>query len=68
MIMRNKERVSRIRVKAMNISIKKWDINYFEIKIISFISHILDETLPLVIHNPQAKKGTSVSKKFALFS
>ena len=55
--------------RARNITIKKWENNYFKIKIIPFkiIPFIinLDDTMPFVMDKSKSKKGASVSKEFA---
>ena len=54
---------------ARNISIKKWKINYFKIKVVPFIINFgMVETMPFVIDKSKSKKGASVSEGFALFN
>ena len=47
--------------------IKKWKINYFKIKIVSFIINI-NETMPFVMDKVKSKKGASVFEEYALFN
>ena len=47
-------------IYVRSISIQKWEIHYFKIKIIMFII-ILDETLLLFMDKSKSKKGVSVS-------
>ena len=46
---------------ARNITIKKWKISYFKIKII-------DGNMPGVMVKSKSKKGASVSKELTLFN
>ena len=48
----------------MNISIQKWQINYFKINIVSFIVNF-DEIMLLVLDKSKSKQRASVSDKFA---
>ena len=50
-----------------NISIKKWNINYFKIKVVPFIINF-DETMPFVMDKSKSEKGASVFAGFALFN
>ena len=50
-----------------NVSIKKWEIPYFKIKII-LVSSILDKTMPILMDKPKSKKGALVSKRFVLLN
>ena len=48
--------------RTRNISIHKWAIKYFKIRIISCMVNILVETMPFVMVKSESKKGDSVSK------
>ena len=37
--------------RVRNISIKKWKISYFKIKVVPFIINFLVETMPFVMYN-----------------
>ena len=53
--------------RVRNISIKKWEIYYFKIKVIPFIIN-LKETMQFVIDKFRFENGVSVSEEFALFN